>query len=156
MAADTRNTYLESMVLNAEPIELVRILYRTAIDYVREAGECLASGDVAGRGKAISRALRVIAELKSALNHDSGGSLSRRLERLYTYMEWRLLRANLRREAAPLDEVAGLLANLLEAWQKIGSEARRADEEEDEQAMTCPIVQEAAYEGECALHGWSA
>ena len=119
MYSSARDAYLESGILAADPIELVRILYRTALDSVAEARGHLASGDITARSKAISRAIGVIGELNSSLDHAAGGELSRSLTRLYEYMQSRLLQATLEQAQLPLDETAGLLATLLEAWQSV-------------------------------------
>ena len=42
-------TYFESDVLSADPVELVRMLYRGAIDAVEKARQHLRQGDIAAR-----------------------------------------------------------------------------------------------------------
>lgn len=122
MATSVHETYLESRVLAADPVELVRILYRLAIDRVREAREHLEKGDIAARGKAISTAAQAIGELHGSLDFAAGGEIARRLSQLYDYMQRRLLDASLRQSAEPLNEVLGLLSTLSEAWQAVGIE----------------------------------
>ena len=119
MYSSARDAYLESGVLAADPMELVRILYRTALDSVAEARGHLAGGDITARSRAISRAIGAIGELNSSLDHAAGGEFSRRLASLYEYMQSRLLEANCEQAQPPLDETAGLLATLLEAWQSV-------------------------------------
>src|SRR5574340_681500 len=101
MYSSARDAYLESGVLAADPMELVRILYRAALDLVAEARGHLASGDIAARSKAISRAIGAIGELNSSLDHAAGGELSRRLASLYEYMQSRLLEANCEQTQPP-------------------------------------------------------
>ena len=45
------------------------------------------------------------------------------LDRLYDYMQRRLLEANLRNDPAIIDEVSGLLKTVKSAWDEIGSVA---------------------------------
>ncbi|MEJ7606016.1 MAG: flagellar protein FliS [Bryobacteraceae bacterium] len=45
--------YLEQSVLNASPLELVRMLYRFSLDSIAEARECLSRGDVEGRARPV-------------------------------------------------------------------------------------------------------
>jgi flagellar protein FliS len=122
MPTSAYDTYLESRVLAADPVELVRILYRLAIDRIREAREHLEKGDIAGRSKAISVASEALLELNVSLDHEVGGELSRRLAQLYEYIVWRLLEANVQQSAEPLNEALKLLTTLLEAWQGINPE----------------------------------
>jgi flagellar protein FliS len=119
MLHDAHEAYRESRILSADPVELIRILYRIAIDRVREAREHLARGDVAARSNSISGACEALVELACSLNHEEGGEVSRRLAALYEYMQWRLVEANLKQSEEPLAEVLALLTTLLEAWQQV-------------------------------------
>ncbi|MFB3776023.1 MAG: flagellar export chaperone FliS [Bryobacteraceae bacterium] len=152
MAASAYDAYLESRVLSADPLELVRILYRVAIDRIREAREYLEKGDIAGRSKAISVASQALTELRTSLDHEQGGEVSRRLAQLYDYIQWRLVDANYHQAAGPLDEVLGLLTTLSEAWNSIRIEpppvARPAAEPH--------YLEEQPAGVEYASHGWSA
>ncbi|MCC7174661.1 MAG: flagellar export chaperone FliS [Bryobacterales bacterium] len=119
MASTPHDAYLESRILAADPLELVRILYRVAIDRVRETREHLESGDVAGRAASMSAASQAVAELSNALDPEAGGEISRRLASLYNYIQGRLVDANYHQRVEPLNEVLGLLSTLAEAWQQV-------------------------------------
>jgi flagellar secretion chaperone FliS len=114
-----QDAYLESQVLSADPMELVRLLYRAAGDATRSASAHLAAGRIAERSHQISKAYAILLQLSASLDHARGGTLSRSLAELYDYMQRRLLEANLRQKAEPLVEVEGLLAKLLEGWDQI-------------------------------------
>ena len=122
MSTSPHDAYLESRILAADPLELVRILYATAIDRIRQARQYMEAGDIPARAKAISVASQALSELSASLDHEAGGELSRRLAQLYDYMQWRLVDANFHQTVAPLTEVLGLLTTLSEAWQNIQSE----------------------------------
>lgn len=119
MPTNPYDTYLEAAVLSADPVELVRILYRTTIDSVRDARGYLAAGDIAARVRAINKAWAALRELSHCLNRDADPVLARRLAELYDFMQRRLLTANFEQTDGPLAEVAGLLANMSEAWEKV-------------------------------------
>lgn len=110
------NPYYEQKILNAEPIELTRLIYQHAISSVREAREHLRNKQIRERSNAIMRAYAAIAELISSIKPEAAPELSARLKGLYFYMQQRLLDANLQQADAPLAEVLGLLNTLLEAW----------------------------------------
>jgi flagellar protein FliS len=156
MPASAHDAYLETTILSADPIELVRILYGTALDAVREARVHLAGGDIAARGKSVSRALDVINELNGSLDHQAGGALSRRLSELYNYMQRRLIEANFRQETEALDEVSALLATLLEAWQAVGTTARRQESRFEADLRQMASLPEFQAEMEYAPQAWSA
>ena len=111
------DAYVESRVLAADPLELVRLLYQSAIGSVREARRFLAEGKIAERSRAISKACEIVIELNTALDHARGGEISQRLASLYDYMLRRLLEANLQQNDGPLAEVLGLLSTLGEGWE---------------------------------------
>jgi flagellar protein FliS len=120
---------LENRVLPADPLELVYMLYERALSLVSSARGSLAAGDIAGRSKAISKVLAILAELEGTLDHQAGGEISRNLERLYQHMRTRLITANLKQQDAPLAEVESLLQTLGEAWKAIRPQAGAAAEE---------------------------
>jgi len=121
-----QDAYLESQVLTADPVELVRLLYRAAANAVRSAGAHLETGRIAERSRQISKAHAILSQLSATLDRARGGTLSRSLAELYDYMQRRLLEANLRQQAAPLKEVESLLATLLEGWDQVRSTPEHA------------------------------
>jgi|YNPBryBLVA2012_1023415.scaffolds.fasta_scaffold00048_30 flagellar protein FliS len=123
MSFEARDAYLESKILSADPLELIRILYQAALEAVAEARRCLAEGDIPGRSRQISRAHGILTELALSINHEAGGALSRSLAELYDYMQRRLIEAHLNQSDPPLSEVAGLLGTLLEGWRQCRPEA---------------------------------
>ena len=68
MPSNPYTAHIEASLLTAEPIELVRTLYRGALDAVSEARACLATSDAAGRSAAVSKAVNILRELAFSLN----------------------------------------------------------------------------------------
>ena len=110
------NPYFEQTILNADSIDLVRMMYQRTISWVMEARGHLANKRITERSAAIMRAYAVLAELLSALRPETAPELSRRLQSLYHYMQQRLLDANMRQADHPLAEVLDLLITLESAW----------------------------------------
>jgi flagellar secretion chaperone FliS len=117
MTNSAHNRYLEAEVLGADPLKLIRLLYRGAIDAVRTARRRLAEGDIRERAREINRAWGILQELAGSLDHTQGGEISRRLGGLYAYMQMRLVEGNANQSEGPLKEVEDLLTTLSEAWQ---------------------------------------
>jgi len=120
------DAYVETRVLAADPLELVRLLYQTAIGSVRDARRFLVEGKIAERSRSISKACDIVIELNAALDHARGGQISRRLAALYEYILHRLLEANQKQNDQPLADVLGLLSTLSEAWEGIRPAAEPA------------------------------
>jgi len=119
MPSNPYAAYFESSLLTAEPIELVRILYRTALDSVRNARTFLAEGDIAARSKAVAKCIDILRELSFSLRHENEPVLARNLVELYDYMQRRLQAANLSQSSEGLEEVEALLTTMSEAWDRI-------------------------------------
>lgn len=117
MATNAYDAYLESRILTADPVELVEILLRAALDAIGKAQEELRRGRIQERSRAITRASEVLNELALSVNHEAGGELSRNLVELYAYVQQLLIKANARQQEAPLQEAERLVASLAEAWQ---------------------------------------
>jgi flagellar protein FliS len=118
------DTYLESTILLADPLELVAILYHAALDRVGSAKAALREGDILRRSREITGASEVLNELALSLDHEQGGDYSRTLAELYDYMQRRLIEANCRQVIEPLDEVSSLLLTLREGWESCRASLR--------------------------------
>ena len=120
MTKNIYENYQETEVLNADPLKLVCVLYRAAMEATAAARRHLQAGQIRERSRRINKAWAIIHELRRALSHEQGGEISSRLSALYAYMQGRLIEANVRQADAPLAEVEVLLATLAEAWSAIG------------------------------------
>jgi flagellar protein FliS len=110
--------YMETEILNADPVKLVCLLYRGAIERVCEARQCLRRGDIAGRARAITKATAILNELMLSLNREKGGEIARSLVELYDYIVRCLNDANFRQADGPLAEAEQLLNTLVGAWEE--------------------------------------
>lgn len=111
------NAYLESRILTADPIELVRLMYQGAIGEVRSARLYLQERDIRSRANAISKACAILTELTVSLDRKAGGEYAERLADLYGYMMRKLTEANSQQRDEPMAEVLRLLTTLLEGWE---------------------------------------
>jgi flagellar protein FliS len=123
MSFYARQAYLETEIMQADPLELVRLLYKGAIEAVGKAREHVRSGQISERSRQVSRAIEILAELSHSLNLEQGGSVAQNLAQLYDYMVRRLVDANAQQVEAPLEEVERLLGTLHEAWTQVSEQA---------------------------------
>jgi flagellar secretion chaperone FliS len=113
-------TGVETGVPDADPHRLVLMLFEDALAAIAQARLKLSTGDVAGRGKAISKAISIIQDgLRTSLDMQKGGDLAQRLGALYEYVTIRLLDANLNARQEALDEAAHLISELHAGWAAI-------------------------------------
>ena len=116
---------VETGVSTADPHKLILMLFEGALLQIGTAGIAMDNKDIPTKGTATSKAIEIIINgLKVSLDMNAGGELAQRLAALYDYMSERLLYANLHNSQPALDEVAGLLATLREAWAEIRSQVQ--------------------------------
>jgi flagellar protein FliS len=112
---------VETAVSEASPHQLANMLFEGFLQAVATARFAMAKGDIASKGKQISRAVRFLEEgLKPALNLKDGGELAVGLHRLYGYCALRLTQANLHNDDAALAEVINLISPVADSWKQIG------------------------------------
>ena len=111
---------VETGVPEASPHQLVAMLFAGFDDAIAQAKGALRNGQVDAKCRAIGRAARIVDEgLRANLDLAGGGALAADLADLYAYISVRLTQANLRNDAAALDECLALMQPLREAWSSI-------------------------------------
>jgi flagellar protein FliS len=123
--------YHQTQTQTAAPGELVVMLYRGAARFVARGIEAVENQEVETAHNSFVRAQAIITELLETLDLERGGELARNLMRIYEYLHFRLVQANLHKDVVPAREVAQLLHELLPAWEAAVRET---------QASTRPMV----------------
>jgi flagellar secretion chaperone FliS len=114
--------YRDVAVRTANPVQLVVILYDSAIQAIQEAEEHLRRKDIPNRSRSINRALSILSELQASLNFQDGGEIATSLERLYVYMKQQIFKSTVEQNPQPLAEVSRLLDNLRSAWREVSAQ----------------------------------
>ncbi len=110
---------VETDVLQASPHRLVQLLLDGANDAMTQGLGAIRAGNVEAKGRALSKAVRILDEgLKAALN-PAAGNLANDLRDLYAYMSMRLTYANLHSDIAAVEECQRLMQPIREAWASI-------------------------------------
>ncbi len=111
---------IETGVATASPHKLVVMLFEGAMVAIASAIQHMQTGDIAAKGKAISKAISIIDNgLRASLDKQVGGEVALNLDALYEYMSNRLLIANLKNQSKILEEVYQLIKGLKDAWEAI-------------------------------------
>jgi len=106
---------------SGDRIQLVLRMMDGVLDRIALARGHMRRKEVAAKGEAIGRAIRLIDGLRAALDRQQGGELADNLERLYDYMARRLAEANLHNDEGPLDEVARLMDEIHAGWSSLAT-----------------------------------
>jgi flagellar secretion chaperone FliS len=116
--------YSQVQIQTATKGKLIVLLYQGAIRFMKKALLSMEKKDMEGKGQCLIRAQDIILELLYALDQqrlENGDQLALNLQRLYLYAYRKLVQANLRVDAKPVEEVIGLMASLLEAWEQVAA-----------------------------------
>jgi flagellar protein FliS len=112
---------------HADAHRLVTMLFDGLFESIAQARGSMRHGDIAAKGRALTRAAAIIEEgLRAALDLRNGGTLARDLHQLYAYVSLRLTQANLKSDEAALDECLRLMQPVAEAWASIDFESGQA------------------------------
>ena len=115
---------VETSVSGATPHQLVSLLFDALQQALVSARVAIISEDIPTKGKTIGRAVRLLEEgLKAGLDLTRGGELAANLRSLYDYCIFKLSEANLRNDAAMVDEVIRLVRPVAEGWNEIRGDA---------------------------------
>lgn len=117
---------LETGIMSASPHQLIAMLFNGAKMSISMARHHMASGEIAAKGNAISKAINIIDNgLKTSIDAEAGGAegavLAANVSALYDYIIQRLMYANLRNDPELLNEADRLLENISSAWNEIGA-----------------------------------
>lgn len=114
---------LESGILAASPHQRISMLFDQYQASIRMARLQMQAGNVAEKGKAITRAINIVSRgLRASLDMQQGGAIARQLDDLYDFVVRLLLRAHLENDEASLSAAAELLQPIAASWKAIGPE----------------------------------
>jgi flagellar protein FliS len=108
--------YQQTQVSTSNPEKILLMLYDGAINFSRIAREKAVNGDRGERGKYVSKAQAIVAELMNTLDHEVGGAIAKRLEQLYLYIINEYISANVNNSVASLDNTIRILGLLRDTW----------------------------------------
>ncbi len=110
------NPYQKTQVTTSSPEKILLMLYDGALNFTKIARDKMVKGDKPGKGKYISLAQAIVAELMNTLNHDIAPVIARDLERLYVYMIDEYVAANISNNPTHLDNVIRIMSKMRDTW----------------------------------------
>ncbi|UOE55105.1 flagellar export chaperone FliS [Cytobacillus oceanisediminis] len=110
-------SYQQNSVNTASPGELTLMLYNGCLKFIHQAKKAIMDNNIEAKNTNIQKAQNIIQELMVTLNMDV--EVSKNMMSLYDYMNRRLMEANVKNEAAILDEVEGLVSEFRDTWKEV-------------------------------------
>ncbi|SCM83660.1 Flagellar protein FliS [uncultured Sporomusa sp.] len=121
-AANTANVYKNQQIMTASPEELTLMLYNGAIRFTVESMQAIEQGNLERANAANLRAQDIVREFMCTL--DMQYEISQNYYKLYDYIEYRLIQANIKKDKSQLEEAKNLLTELRDTWMQAMKLAR--------------------------------
>lgn len=109
------NQYVKNRMSTATPAQLVALLYDGLLASLRRAGDAFDGGRREVASEQLIRAQRIIVELRCSLNFEAG-DMATNLDAIYDFAWRQVVRANMGRDRAIIEQVIGLIVPLRDAW----------------------------------------
>ncbi len=114
--ADVRRRYQESAVRGAAPLELVILLYDSAIEDMRRALAAMQDSEIETRSAQIGHALLVLQQLQGTLDFERGGDAARQFEQFYNLVRAKLLEAQIRGSGELMRQQIRCMSEVRDSW----------------------------------------
>jgi flagellar protein FliS len=116
LAQQAQDTYKVNQIQMASKEQLLIITYDIGIRSCVAAEKAINDGDSEQVNENLQRAQSVIRELMVTLNIEQGGEVAGSLMRLYDFMFYRLVDANVKNDAEMVKNVRAMLEELKATW----------------------------------------
>lgn len=110
--------YQTNNITTATPEKLMIMLFDGAVQFLQKAKTAINEKNIQERSTNIESARNIIRELMRTIDLENGNDVSKSLFRLYNRMAMNLIKANVSRNAALIDEVIDDLMNIRWGFQK--------------------------------------
>ena len=110
--------YQTNNITTATPEKLMIMLFDGAIQFLQKAKNAIDAKNLQERSTNIEMARKIIRELMRTIDLENGNDVSKSLFRLYNKMAMKLIKANVTRNTAMVDEVIEDLTNIRWGFQK--------------------------------------
>lgn len=109
--------YNNSKVLTASPAELVLMLYEGAIKFANIAILALEQNETEKAHTNIVKTERIIDHFRATL--DMKYPVAKDFDRVYEYLQRRLLEANIKKDKEIMEEVCGHIRSMRDMWKEV-------------------------------------
>ena len=108
--------YKEMSILSAKPEQLILMLYDGALRFLRQAIKSLEENELETAHNNFIRTQNILTELIASLNFEKGGEIAFNLFRIYEFMHYTLVQANVKKEPEPARQIYDQIKKLRESW----------------------------------------
>ena len=113
--------YASNRIMTATPAELTLMLYEGAIKFCNIALDAAEKKDVVKTHNNIVKVENIISEFQATLNHKY--PVAKDFENVYTYLQQRLVEANIKKDTEILKEILMHLRTMRDTWKEVMKQA---------------------------------
>lgn len=114
--------YNNSKILTASPAELVLMLYEGAIKFGNIAILAIEQKDIQKAHTNIIKVQRIVDNFRATL--DMKYPVAQDFDRVYAYLQGRIVDANVKKDAAIVEEIVGHLRSMRDTWKEVMKQVR--------------------------------
>lgn len=116
--------YANNKIMTATPAELTLMLYDGAIKFCNIAIIAIEEKDITKAHQNIMKVEHIIQEFQATLDHKY--PVAKDFDNVYTYLNERLVQANIKKDPEILQEVLGHLRTMRDTWKEVMKHAHTA------------------------------
>ncbi|MCR5598117.1 MAG: flagellar export chaperone FliS [Lachnospiraceae bacterium] len=123
MVKNPYEQYKNSAIATATPAELTLMLYEGAIKFGNLAIKAIEDKDIEKAYRNIVKVQDIIAEFRNTL--DFKYPVAQDFDRVYEYLERRLVEANMTKDKEIMEEVVGHIRSMRDTWKEVMKRAKQ-------------------------------
>ncbi|MBI3295514.1 MAG: flagellar export chaperone FliS [Deltaproteobacteria bacterium] len=112
------NSYQKTDVLTANRETILLMLYSGAVRFLKLGIAGAEKNDRSMKCENITKAQRIVSELRATLNYEAGGEIAKGLESLYSFVTRRLVEGVMTEDTQGLQEALKILEDLASTWEQ--------------------------------------
>ena len=116
--------YTNNKIMTASPAEITLMLYEGAIKFCNIAIIAIEHGEIEKAHNNIKKTQRIIEEFRNTLDHNY--EVAEDFDRIYVYLLRSLFEANMKKDAAILEEVNTHLRSVRDTWKEVMKRSKQS------------------------------
>ncbi len=125
MVKNPYEQYKNNAIATATPAELTLMLYEGAIKFGNLAIKAIEENDIEKAYRNIVKVQNIISEFRNTL--DFKYPVAKDFDRVYEYLERRLVEANMTKDKEIMEEVVGHIRSMRDTWKEVMKRAKMAE-----------------------------
>ena len=111
--------YVTNQVTTADKGKILVMLFEGCLSFLNQAKKGLEENNIVKFAKFNSKAQAIISELMVTLDFEKGGQIAKDLDRIYDFLLFHLVEANLQKDPKKIENVISILSKVASAYKEI-------------------------------------